>query len=327
MEQIILSAITWHIQDNQVIRPSQHGFMKGRSCSTNLISFYEKVTCLADDGKAVDVVYLDFIKVFDMVSDSILMEKLAAHGLDRSTLRWLKIWLEGWAQRVVVNGVQSSWWLVTSGVPQGSVLWPVLFSIFINDLDKGIECTHSKFADDTKLGGVLFCLRVGWLYRGIWPKDNSMRFKKAKCQVLHLHHNNPMQCYRLGEDWLEGCPAEKDLGVLAEYEPAVCPGGQEGQESILAFIRHSVASSTRAVIVHASNSEFSFGPLTARKMVLEGPGLPQKSGNEAGKGSEGQVLGGAAEQTVHPGEKDVEGRPYCSLQLPEMRWLSVSSPK
>ena len=65
MEQIILSSIAWHIQDNQVIRPSQHGFMKGRSCLTNLISFYDKVTYLVDEGKAVDAVYLDFSKAFD----------------------------------------------------------------------------------------------------------------------------------------------------------------------------------------------------------------------------------------------------------------------
>ncbi|GAB0199615.1 mitochondrial enolase superfamily member 1 [Grus japonensis] len=82
MEQTILSAITQHIRDNQVIRPSQHGFMEGRSCLTNLVSFYDKVTRLVDDGKAVDVVCLDFSKGFDTVSHSLLLEKLAAHGLD-----------------------------------------------------------------------------------------------------------------------------------------------------------------------------------------------------------------------------------------------------
>ncbi|KAF1595969.1 UNVERIFIED_CONTAM: hypothetical protein FQV16_0016447, partial [Eudyptes robustus] len=88
MEQMILSAITRHIQGNQVIRPSQHEFMKGRSCLTNLISFYDQVTCLVDEGKAVDVVYLDFSKAFDTISHSILLEKMAAHGLDSCTLLW-----------------------------------------------------------------------------------------------------------------------------------------------------------------------------------------------------------------------------------------------
>ena len=94
--------------------PSQHGFTKGRSCLTNLISFYDLVTRLVDEGKAVDVVYLDFSKAFDTVSHSILLQKLAVRGLDRYTLGWVRNWLEGRAQRVVVNGVKSSWRLVTS---------------------------------------------------------------------------------------------------------------------------------------------------------------------------------------------------------------------
>lgn len=110
MECFILSALAKQVQDNQGIRPSQHGFMKGTSCLTNLISSYDQVTCLVDEGKAVDVVYLDFSKAFDAVSHSILLEKLAAHGLDGCTLCWVKNWLDGRAQRVVVNGAKSSWW-------------------------------------------------------------------------------------------------------------------------------------------------------------------------------------------------------------------------
>ena len=83
---------------NQGIRPSQHGFTNGRSCLTNLISFYDKVTHLMDEGKAVNVVYLYFSKAFDTVPHSILVESLAAHGLDGCTLHWVKHGLDGWAQ-------------------------------------------------------------------------------------------------------------------------------------------------------------------------------------------------------------------------------------
>ncbi|PKU29846.1 rna-directed dna polymerase from mobile element jockey-like [Limosa lapponica baueri] len=94
MEQIILSSIMQRMKDTQAIRPSQQGFMRGMSCLKNLISFYDKVTCLVEDGKAVDVLYLNFYKAFDTVSHSILLEKLAAHGLDGNTLHWVKNWLE-----------------------------------------------------------------------------------------------------------------------------------------------------------------------------------------------------------------------------------------
>jgi len=90
MEQIILSTITWHVRDNQVIMLSQQGFTKARSSLTNLVSFCDKVTRLMDEGKTLDVVYLHFKKAFDTISHRILLEKLAAHGLDGCTRRYVK---------------------------------------------------------------------------------------------------------------------------------------------------------------------------------------------------------------------------------------------
>ncbi|CAM4537532.1 unnamed protein product [Lepidochelys kempii] len=258
MEQVLKDSILKHLEERKVIRNSQHGFTQGKSCLTNLIAFYEEITGSVDEGKAVDVLFLDFSKAFDTVSHSILASKLKKYGLDEWTIKWIESWLDCWAQRVVTNGSMSSWQPVSSGVPQRSVLEPVLFNILINDLEDGVDWTLSKFADGTKLGGEVNTLEGrDRIQRDLdkledWAKRNLMKFNKDKGRVLHLGRKNPMHCYRLGTEWLGSSSAEKDLGVTVEEKLDMsqqCALVAKKASGILGCISRGIASTSRDMII------------------------------------------------------------------------------
>jgi len=180
----------------------------------------EKVTESLDSHDNVDVVYLDFAKTFDKVPHQQLIEKV--EGISGNVLGWLKAWLSARQQLVCVNGQKSSWKAVSRGVPQGSVLGPILFQIFINDLDSTLISSILKFADDTKLfGRVNTDIDREVLQRDLhhpteWSEKWQMQFNTlntAKCVIMHFGSSNKEFDYYMDNQKLAAIKEVKDLGI------------------------------------------------------------------------------------------------------------------
>ncbi len=213
-----------HLIDNNLIKDTQHGFMPGKSCATNLTLFMDTVTKAVDEGKAVDIVYLDFAKAFDKVPKQRLLKKLRAKGVDEQVTNWIENWLSDRTQSVSIQGERSESCDVDSGVPQGTVLGPILFTVYIDDLEvevvrRLLEVLIMKFADDTKgakviesvadrdkLQEALDCLCD-------WADKWGMAFNVAKCKVMHVGRNNPEYDYTMRGVKLGKTDEEKDIGV------------------------------------------------------------------------------------------------------------------
>jgi hypothetical protein len=200
--------------------------MPRKSFATNLLESLDIVTDALNNGKIVDVIYTDFSKAFDKVDHKLLLLKIQAYGFSDFILDWIKNFLSEREQRVILGNSCSDWIMVTSGVPQGSVLGPLLFLIYINDLPENLSCISKMYADDSKLFGIMdyeeangdnLQLNIDNLVR--WCSDWSLDLNFKKCGVMHYGAKNPIFEYsmkREGSDphILTSTSLERDLGVM-----------------------------------------------------------------------------------------------------------------
>ena len=227
---------------NKLLNPSQHGFLKARSCLTNMLCFLEDVTKWVDEGSPVDIIYLDFKKVPHE-------RLLKAHGIGNGMINWIEKWLVDRRHRVVVDGEVSNWKSVLCGVSQGPVLGPILFLININYLGDYITSKVLKFANDTKV----FRKIKSDAYRQHlhddlnklieWSGKWQMLFNFGKCKCLHTGHGNDDAQYTMGVTVLNTTLKEKDLGLTISADMNVseqCGIAAPKVNQILGLIRRII---------------------------------------------------------------------------------------
>ena len=222
IESIIRDSILEYMVRNNLFSNDQHGFVPSRDCMTNLLLTIETLTTIIEDGGSVDTIYTDFAKTFDSVPHKRLLSKVNALGIKGTILQWINSFLSNRRQRVVVEGKSSSLENVNSGIPQGTVLGPILFVIFVNDLTGDLTSMTKLFADDTKVyREVNNCEDASSLQEDVetlttWSRVWQLPFNATKCKCMHFGKKNQQHKYKMNEHTLEEVEVEKDLGVIVD---------------------------------------------------------------------------------------------------------------
>ena len=224
MESIIRDHNVTYMSSNKLFSTAQHGFVPSRNCMTNLLLSMEDWAAALEYGYSIDIIYTDFAKAFDPVPHKRLFAKLQSIGVQGQLLRWTEAFLTGRRHRVSLSGELSNWTDVTSGIPQGSVLGPILFVIFLNDMPNVVKNCCKLFADDAKLyRPVLSEADTQSLQSDInilmeWSSTWQLPFNEMKCKRMHLGRGNNSRPYHMNDHILENVTEEKNLGVTVDHQ-------------------------------------------------------------------------------------------------------------